>query len=93
MLAVGIIVGILIMAIIYCISMYAYFLARQKYSESKYSIEIIAVVLAILFSVSVKLVINLLTVEENAKPALLSKQDFIPISYPLPLTYTVPITA
>ena len=63
MLAVGIIAGILIMATIYCISMYAYFVARQKHSESKYSIEIIAVVLAIVFSVGVKLAINIIAVE------------------------------
>ena len=65
MLGVGIIVGIIVMLIAYCFSMYIYFKARQKFSEVKYMVEIIAVVIAILFSVSVKLIINLSTITEG----------------------------
>ncbi len=65
MLGVGIIVGIIVMLIAYCFSMYIYFKARQKFSEVKYMVEIIAVVVAILFSVSVKLIINLSTITDG----------------------------
>ena len=59
MLVLGIIVGVVIIAIAYVLTMFAYFKARQKYSEAKYLVEILTVVFAVIFSVGVKLAINI----------------------------------
>ena len=59
MLVLGIIVGVVIVAIAYVLTMFAYFKARQKYSEAKYLVEILTVVFAVIFSVGVKLAINI----------------------------------
>ncbi len=65
MLILGMVVGVVIMATAYVITMYAYFKARQKYSEAKYMVEIFTVVFAVVFSVAIKLVINLINSPES----------------------------
>ncbi len=65
MLVLGIIVGVVIMVTAYVITMYAYFKARQKYSEAKYMVEIMTVVFAILFSVIVKFIINVVNATDE----------------------------
>ncbi len=65
MLVLGIIVGVVIMVTAYVITMYAYFKARQKHSEAKYAVEIMTVVFAILFSIIVKFVINIVNATDD----------------------------
>ena len=65
MLVLGIIVGVVIMVTAYVLTMYAYFKARQKHSEAKYSVEIMTVVFAILFSVIVKFIINVVNATDD----------------------------
>ena len=52
--ALGVICGIVIMALAYSLSMYGYFKLRQKYSSSKYGVEIAVLAFAVLFSIAIK---------------------------------------
>ncbi len=57
----GIIIGLAVMAAAYCLSMFAYFAARKKWSSAKYSVEIITVLVAYVLSMGAKIAVIIAT--------------------------------
>ncbi len=74
MVALGIIIGILIMVAAYGLSMLAYFFLRRKYSSSKYGVEIFVLAFAILVSVGIKTWIFYLS---DTSKGLVSNDNFL----------------
>ena len=60
-IALGIIAGVVLMALLYIFSMLGYFVLRQKMSGAKYSVEIVVLTFAVLTSIAVKFVIIFLS--------------------------------
>ena len=61
MTALGVIAGILVLALLYAVSMYVYFVLRRRHAAAKFLVEVGTVFFAIVLSIAVKLVILLLT--------------------------------
>lgn len=63
--AIGVIIGIAILVLIYLIIMIAYIKTRQKYSGSKYLVEVSYIVAIFIFSFAVKLIITSIILPKN----------------------------
>ncbi len=65
MVAIGIVAGIFVIALLYAVSMLAYFSFRRKFAGAKYAVELITGLSAIVVSVGVKLAVLLLSTEHS----------------------------